>query len=139
MTGFSPEGTVEEIGTNTSKPLDKLLRRIDRTKRNIQEFDEAFPKPSTRKEKAKWRKARRRRRKATRSAEDKSQRVVRDLHYKTAHYLLQRYRQVILPTTSLHQWRKGRKLARCVKRRRQMLRLGAFSTRLMQTATQYFK
>ena len=35
-------------------------------------------------------------------AEDKAKRVVRDFHYKTAHYLLQRYHTVLLPHTSAH-------------------------------------
>ena len=131
LTGYSPEGTIEEIGTNTTKVLDKLSRRIQRTRKRVRSF--VTPKPSTRKAKAKWRNSIWRRRVASRAAEDTASRTVRDLHYKAAHYLLHRYRHVILPHTSSHGWNVNK----VVRRQAQMLRFGAFAERLVQTATQY--
>ena len=69
-------------------------------------------------------------------AEDKSKRVVRDFHYKTAHFLLQRYQTILLPHTSSHRWREHA-LAPLVKRRISTLRHGMFARRLVQAATLY--
>jgi transposase len=65
----------------------------------------------------------------------KAKRVVRNFHYNVAHDLLRRHQTVILPTNTSHHWRKGKRLARCVKRRATLLQMGMFGERLMQTAT----
>ena len=131
-----------EIGTNAAKVLDKLLRRITRTKRQVASVAQSIQttratEDLTRRRKAQLRGRLRRAQWAYHGAEDKAKWVVRDFHYKTAHYLLQRYQTVLLPYTSTHQWRQGKKLASVVKRRAMLLRHGQFAARLVQTATQY--
>ena len=90
------------------------------------------------------RKQRRRIRRAVkryREAEDKAARCIRDFHYKAAHYLLQRFKTIVLPTTSAHKWRqkRGKRAALCARTKRSsmMLRFGLFAKRLVQVATDY--
>jgi len=142
FTVYSPEGSVVELGTNTCRVLDKLRRRIDRTKSELGRVGNAVEVErillcSDRKEKKQQRQRLRRARNAYHDAEDKAKRVVRDFHYKASHYLLQRFHTIILPNTSSYKWREGRKLHASTKQRTMMLRHGKFAERLVQTATQY--
>ena len=133
---------MEEYGCNASKVIDKLIRRIDYRKARLRTC--ALKKESLedncfldRKAKRKLRLKLLKARKRYYDAEDKAKRVVRDFHYKTAHALLSRYKTVVLPSTSSHRWRQGKRLCPQVKRRSATLRIGAFSERLKQTATFY--
>lgn len=145
FTVYSPEGSVVELGTNAYDVLDKLRRRIDRTKTKLRhvcgqvvaERDVGDSKPLSRVDKKRQRQRLRRARNAYHESEDKAKCVVRDFHYKSAHYLLQRFQTVLLPHTSAHRWRKGHKLHASTKQRSMMLRHGKFAQRLVQTATQY--
>jgi transposase len=145
FTVYSPEGSVAELGTNTPRVLDKLRRRIDRAKTKLRTIvgnaktdKDVFDWfPLDRKQKKQQRQRLRRARNVYHEAEDKAKRVVRDFQYKSAHYLLQRFHTIILPLTSSHKWREGRKLNRVTKDRSMMLRHGKFGERLVQTATQY--
>ena len=71
------------------------------------------------------------------AAEDKAKHVIRDMHYKAAHFLLQRYHTILLPTTSSHHWRRGKGISRFTKRCVSMLAHGKFATRLKETSTFY--
>ena len=143
FTVYSPQGTVAEIGVNAAKVLDKLHRRIKRKKKRLKEIfhdvNQQIQQRRTRDQKRQERNRIRKAKKAYHEAEDKAKRVIRDFHYKTAHYLLQRFHTIILPTTSSHQWRKGKKLAAVTKKRAMTLSLGSFSSRLVETATKYEK
>ena len=70
-------------------------------------------------------------------AERKAQNVIRNFHYNVAHDLLRWNKTIIYPTTSSHQWVRGKGLHRSVKRRTQMLAFGKFGSRLVETATMY--
>lgn len=142
FTGYTPSGVVEEYGINAGRVADKLLRRIDHRKAALQAC--ALKKEAStehmfldRNAKRKLRSKVLRARKRYYEAEDKAKRVVRDFHYKTAHALLSRYENIVLPSTSSHRWRQGRRLCAKVKRRPTTLRMGAFAQRLVQTATSY--
>ena len=69
-------------------------------------------------------------------AEDRTNRVVRALHYTTAHHLLQCFRTIVLPCTPPH-GRRTDGLARVTKLRPVVLRRGMFAAPLVQTATDY--
>lgn len=71
-----------------------------------------------------------------RAAERKAVNVVKNLHYKTAHYLLRRYETVLYPRFNAHSIAQGR-LNKKVKRRLNMLSFYKFSTRLAETSTFY--
>lgn len=155
FTVYSPEGSVLEIGATDEnfkksashgRPLntvlDKQLRRISRTKKRLanavsrmtSERETCFLDRTRKSKQRAWvRKAKR----AYHDAEDKAKRVMRDFHYKSAHFLLQRFTRLILPTTSSQYWRRGRRLLPVTKRRATLLRYGQFVERLVQTATQY--
>ena len=72
-----------------------------------------------------------------RIAEQKAKHIVKDLHYKIAHHLLRRYQTIILPHTSSHHWRKGKKLGGQTKKRAMTLAFGKFTFRLKETSTFY--
>jgi hypothetical protein len=140
LVGYSPDGTILQVGTNTTKVLDKCLRRVARARNRKVKFvadsarmlaEDAVATPRS------IRKGIRRRTKAYRRAEQKSAAVIKNLHYNAAHTLLKEWRTVVLPTTSSHHWCKGKKLESSVKLRAQMLRFGAFAQRLVQTASFY--
>ena len=144
FTVYSPQGSVVEIGVNSAKVLDKLHRRIKRKKKRLQDISadvqlqrQPSGNPCTQTTKRQQRNKIRKAKKAYHDAEDKSKRVIRDFHYKTAHYLLQRFHTIILPTTSSHHWRKGKRLAAITKKRAMTLSLGAFASRLVETASMY--
>jgi transposase len=142
FTVYSPQGSVVELGTNAYQVLDKLRDRTQRAKMKLQwvghwrQTDTNDHSPD-REQKKRQRQRLRLARNAYHESEDKAKRVVRDFHYKAAHYLLQRYHTILLPCTSSHKWREGRKLHASTKRRAMMLRHGKFAERLVQTATQY--
>ena len=142
FTVYSPEGTVAEIGVNATKVLDKHIQRIHRGRARLADVQaRVMVERETgffwdRKLRKNQRRRLRRARKKCRGAEDKVKRVIRDFHYKTAHYLLQRFRTIVLPHTSSHRWRMNC-LAACTKQRSMMLRHGMFASRLVQTASDY--
>ena len=141
FTVYSPTGTVVEVGTNSQRVLDKHITSIDRGRQQLRavrsavDLERAFG-GLCRKTKRNQRRRLRRARKRRAGAEDKAKRVVRDFHYKTAHYLLRHFRTIVLPRTSSHSWRTN-SLARTTKRRSMMLRHGMFAARLVQTASDY--
>ena len=146
FTVYSPEGSVVEMGSNASTVLDKHQRRIVSTRDNLRAVraqvfkdrcDHVGTLISDRKHKKRQRQCMRRARKKYHEANDKAARVVRDFHYKSAHYLLQRFQTILLPHTSSHRWRTGHKLHKSTKHRSMMLRHGMFAQRLVQTASQY--
>ena len=129
-----------ELGTNTQDVLDKLQRRIDRTKSKIRSVCQRAQDERIlldRAGKKRHRQRMRRSRNSYHESEDKAKRVIRDFHYKSAHYLLQRYHTILLPNTSSHKWGRGCTLHASTKKRSMMLRHGMFASRLIQTATQY--
>jgi len=141
FTVYSPTGSVAEVGTNSQRVLDKHIASIDSGRQRLRavryavDLERVFDWPC-RKTKRNQRRRLRRARKRRAGAEDKAKRVIRDFHYKTAHYLLQHFRTIVLPRTSSHNWRTNR-LARTTKRRSMMLRHGMFAARLVQTASDY--
>lgn len=142
FTIYSPQGSAAEIGYNATKILDKIIKRISvRKKRFQQVICEVKVEKETRyldwDKKLRQRNRIRRAKRAYYEAEDKAKRIIRDFHYKAAHYLLQRYHTIILPNTSSHHWRVGKRLAAITKKRAMTLRLGAFASRLVETSTKY--
>jgi putative transposase len=142
FTIYSPQGSVAEIGYNATKVLDKLINRIARRKKRLQQvIAEVHVEKETRfldhDKKLRQRNRIRRAKRAYHESEDKAKRVIKDFHYKAAHYLCQRYHTIILPYTSSHHWRVGKRLAVITKKRSMTLRTGLFSSRLIQTATKY--
>jgi putative transposase len=141
FTIYSPEGTVAEVGVNCTRVLDKHLQRIANGKETVRDvYAQVAVERECRFLDRKLRKKQRRRiriaSKKAQGAEDRAKRVIRDFHYKTAHYLLQRFKTIILPHTSSHRWRTN-SLAAVTKRRSMMLRHGMFASRLIQTASDY--
>ena len=142
FTIYSPQGSVAEIGYNATKVLDKLLNRISRRKKRLQQvICEVQVEKETRfldrDKQLRQRNRIRRAKRAYHEAEDKAKRVIKDFHYKAAHYLCQHYHTIILPHTSSHHWRVGKRLAAITKKRSMALRMGLFSSRLIQTSTKY--
>jgi hypothetical protein len=138
FTVCSPEGSVVEIGNNATVALDKLQRRIVRSKNNLRSACEQVKKERVgqgilldRRAKKRHRQWMRRARNIYHAAEDKAKRVVRDFHYKSAHYLLHRFHTILLPQTSSHKWRTVRKLHASTKHRSMVLSHGKFASRLV--------
>jgi transposase len=100
------------------------------------EKEEQIANPNARKVKSKLRKKLNRAKRSYHQAELKARNVIRNLHYNTAHYLLSRYKTLILPNFNGHSCAGG-KLPAQVKRRMQMLSFGQFANRLIQTSTGY--
>jgi hypothetical protein len=140
-TTYSPEGSATIYGNNTPHVLDRLSRRIDRTKttmaRSVQKHQEARSQGQTRKQKGIHRTRLRRSKRRYYSALLKAKDVVKDFHYKVSHDLLTRHDTIICPTTSSHRWRQGSSLRSIVKRRILLLSFGSFARRLVQCATLY--
>ncbi len=145
LTAYSPQGKVEILGSNTRSVVDKQTRRIDRRKRRLHELQ-----ATVQQEKRRWRPRRltRTQRKRFRrwlwkahakyyAAELKCNRVIRDLHYKASHYLLENYQTIIYPDFNAHTIAKHCKLTRQTKRRLGVLSFFKFRTRLLQTSTFY--
>jgi transposase len=142
---YSPQGRVEIIGANVKKVANRSFRRLDRLKSKVRimasrlESIKLAPqlrgmKRSSRKKARgallKWR-AR------YRKAELKQRNIAKNFHYNVAHHLLRRYRTIILPNTSIHKCRKGRRLHPKTKRTAMFLSLGQFRRRLIETASYY--
>lgn len=144
LTGYSPEGSVVEVCHKAQYTLDKLIRRIERRKMICKHVKQTYKNRKSEIKGALGRKKRRKLRGCMRrvlrryhEAEDKAKRVIRDMHYKAAHFLLARYKTIILPKTSSHHWRQGKRLHKTTKKRAMLISLGNFSRRLVQTATDY--
>ena len=71
------------------------------------------------------------------NAEQKAKNVVRDLHYKAAHFLLTSYKTIFYPNFNARAIAQSRKLNSKTKRRLNMLSFYKFSQRLVQSATFY--
>jgi hypothetical protein len=149
-TTYSPEGDVAIYGSNTTQVVDKLIRRIDRNKQyqskarmrlmdldaDYQHYGHTFSRGDRRAKKRHRTKLWSTRQNYHR-AKRKAQNVIRNFHYNVAHDLLRRNKTIIYPTTSSHQWVRGKGLHRSVKRRAQMLAFGQFGRRLVETSTMY--
>jgi transposase len=154
-TTYSPEGDVPRpiYGSNTTQVVDKLIRRIDRTKQHLSKASMRLLDLKTRDTQYRHyghifhrgdRHAKKRlrtklwsSRKNYHRAERKAQNVIRNFHYNVAHDLLRWNKTIIYPTTSSHQWVRGKGLHRSVKRRAQILAFGKFGSRLVETSTMY--
>lgn len=141
LTTYSPEGSATIYGNNTSRVLDRLSRRIDRTKttmaRSVWKHQHPEVNGQTRGQKSTHRTRLRRSKRQYYSALRKARNVVKDFHYKVSHDLLTRHDTIICPTTSSHRWRQGPTLSGIVKRRILLLSFGKFGRRLTECATMY--
>ena len=132
LTGYSPEGSGFILGCNNSTVLDKCIRRIDRTRKKYVDASARAKKLQTKKAKRLlWGY-----RKTYHEAEKKANNVVRDLHYKSSHFLCQSFDTILYPHFNAHAIVQGT-LNKIVKRRLNMLSFYEFSQRLTQTATFY--
>ena len=155
LTGYSPQGSSFVIGTDTTKVLNKCIRRIDLAKKKyVSALQRAKGKQNlkhkkTQEERASRKVVRQRRgpyersalllrgyRKSYHRAETKARNVVRDLHYKAAHFLCQSFDSVLLPSFSSHAVVQGH-LNKMVKRRLNMLSFYQFKQRLIETSVFY--
>ena len=160
---YSPQGRVDVIGTNVKKVAIKSFRRVDRRKSAFHHAKDAFGVFKSEQllqkkewlqhdhslrecqtQQHNWRKEKRRQaqqlaraHKRYRLAELKQRYIAKNFHYNVSHFLLRRYKTIILPTTSSHQWRRGKHLHKTTKRMIQFLALGSFAMRLKQTASFY--
>ena len=93
LTGYSPEGSGFILGTNNYNVLDKCIRRIDKTKKKYLTTLARAKKLKTKKMKnLLWSY-----RKNYHIAETKARNIVRDLHYKSAHFLCQSFDTILYP------------------------------------------
>jgi transposase len=129
-TTYAPEGDVVIYGDNTTKVVDKLIRRIDRCKDRLSYCLDN-------KDKKRFRFKVWDARNKYHEAERKAKCVIRNLHYNVAHSLLKHNDIVIYPTVTSHHWRQGTGLPKSVKRRSQMLSFGQFRRRLIETSSAY--
>ena len=163
FTCYSPQGRVDVLGVNVLKVASKSLWRIRRRRAQLKAAQQGFlefrekhlrqkthymasePTRAAREVYIRgWRQAKRREAQVVhrvhqryRRAEQKQRNIVKNFHYNVSHYLLRRYKVIILPSTSSHYWRKGKRLTRSTKRLIQFLALGSFAARLVQTASFY--
>ena len=135
-TTYSPEGSATIYGNNTSRVLDRLSRRIDRTKTTMARSVLKHQETKGRGQKSTHRTRLRRSKRRYYSALRKAKNVVKDFHYKVSHDLLTRHDTVICPTTSSHRWRQG-SLPTIVKRRILLLSFGKFGQRPTECAAMY--
>ena len=133
LTAYDPNGAATIIGTNTTSVLNGLTKQITVAKQRLKTIT---PKPMGRQEKRKWRLKVKKLKAKHYKAETRAKNVVKDIHYKVAHWLLRRYKTIILPYTSSHQWRTG-SLHASVKKRAMLLSFGKFAARLKETSTFY--
>lgn len=139
-TAYSPQGQVEELGTNTTKVLKKHLKRIVRKKKKKVELETSFAlnkQGKSRKQKRGIRNRLRRAKRVYMKSEEKAKNVVKNLHFNIAHHLLSKYSNVILPNSLNSGSAMKGPLARSVKQRLNMLAFGQFKSRLHQVATNY--
>ena len=139
LTIYSPCGSAFVIGSNVGNVLDKCIRRIDRTKkpyiRKRGSYD-LMKGQMSKYEKVKKRVQLYKLRRAYHSAEVKAKNVVRDFHYKAAHFLCRRFSQVFFPKFNAKSIAQL-SLNHNVKRRLNMLSFYKFKNRLVQTASLY--
>ena len=91
--GYSPEGSGFILGTNNYNVLDKCIRRIDKTKKKYLTTLARAKKLKTKKMKnLLWSY-----RKNYHIAETTARNIVRDLHYKSAHFLCQSFDTILYP------------------------------------------
>ncbi len=95
LTGYSPEGSGFVLGCNTSKVLDKCIRRIDKRKIVFDLESRIWKEWQIKTKKAKdkvyiYRKK-------YRKAQEKAQNAVKDFHYKSSHFLCQSFDTILYP------------------------------------------
>jgi transposase len=138
---YSPQGKVEVIGVNTKKVAKRCFKRSARRKRKMvvmsTRLEELRAAGASRQAKAKCRVALLKWRARFRAAELKQKNVVKNFHYRVAHHLLRSYKTVILPNTSTHHCRRGRRLHASTKKMMLFLAHGQFGRRLVETASFY--
>ena len=143
ITGYSPEGAQVEIGTNAQKVIEKHFRRVARKSSDLTQVQNrvaalrATEQGATRTNKKRQRTWLWKARKSKRGVEERLQNFTRDMHYKASHYLLKRFKRIILPDTSSHRWCEGKTLRVTTKKCVRALGFGGFAERLKQTATRY--
>ena len=133
LTGYSPQGDAFVVGVNTYTVLDRCIRRIDTAKARytgLKKTQLAHPEDS------KMRKKVQHSRRRYHKAETKAKNVIKDMHYKSAHFLCRSFDTIFFPTFSSHAIVQG-KLNKSVKRRLNMLSFYKFRTRLVETASLY--
>ena len=138
---YTPDGYAEVIGTNTTKVLDRHIRRITRHKKYAMDELSKFKTLKlqgnlTRQAKCKLRRKLAKVRRKHHDAETRSSQFVKHAHYTIAHHLCQHHEQLIMPDFSRSNVVQGN-LRSNVKKRLNMLRFGQFSTRLEQVCTAY--
>jgi transposase len=133
LTLYSPSGKAEVIGSSANKILDKQIRRIDRAKAKLRGVKKRFErKKKTKKIKNRiWKVTKR-----YRAAERKASNVIRDLHYKAAHYICRRYKNILYPYFNSRAIAGG-KLHKSTKRRLNMLSFYKFKCRLVEVSQKY--
>ena len=144
LSGYSPQGTIELIGTNSNEMIDKHLRRIDKwkcverekTDQHVARKAKDPPDATSRKEKAKVRAKFRRVRQKHAKSRRKKQDCVRNFHYNVAHRLARKYQTVGLPYYSPSR-KLNRKIPVQVVRRQSALAYGKFTHIMTQVGALY--
>jgi transposase len=140
MTVYSPEGQVDVLGGNSTKVLNKLHRRISKTKAKSEASyllcSDAKRDGASHQIKRRLRATLTKRTRTYRSAETKAVNTIKDLHYKTAHFICQTYNTILYPYFNAQAIVQG-KLDPGVKRRANTLSFFKFAQRLVQTSTFY--
>jgi transposase len=119
---------------NNINPLKS--KRWKKARRKKGKIVKTLSNPSLQREKRKLKRSKRRYHKAL----QRSSNVVKDMHYKVAHYLCRNYKQIILPYFNPQQCSRrhsGRKIGVKTVRRMTQLRHNKFKDRLIETMTKY--
>jgi putative transposase len=113
LTGYSPDGSITEIGKGESKRIERLLRHLDKLQSKC-------------KDKTATAQQRYQRRRAALRMRAKLKHLVHDVHHKVAKFLCLNYRTVLLPVfgTQKQMKKAGRKI-------------GPMTVRLMATWSHY--
>lgn len=113
LTGYSPDGSITEIGRGESKRLERLLKHLDKLQSKC-------------KDKTATARQRYQRRRAAFRMRAKIKHLVHDVHHKVAKFLCQNYRTILLPKfgTQAQMKKAGRKI-------------GPMTVRLMATWSHY--
>ena len=112
-----------------------MERQIQRQKLRLITFDKTLDGWSG-KVRRTWRLRRGRRYRTYLNAEIKAKNVMKDIHYKVAHYLCANYRSIFMPWTNSSSLMQGT-LHKSTKRALSHLRWGNFRSRLSETASLY--
>jgi hypothetical protein len=144
LSGYSPQGTIELLATNSNVVIDKHLRRIDKWARAERHKRDTFVARAvaktcctlSRKDKAKVRVKLRRVRQRHVNARRKKQDCVRNLHYNLAHYVARKYQTIGLPFYSPSR-KANRKIPVQVVRRQLALAYGKFVPIVKQVMALY--